>query len=92
MFSRLKHALFILLQVLVVPAGQPLHRRQERYQMADGASRLAAHQLERIRILLLGHHAAARADWGFPRPGSAQRASADEAVNPPLQPHFNHKM
>ena len=34
-----EHRLFVLLQILVVAARQPLHRRQQRHQMADGAAR-----------------------------------------------------
>ena len=54
-----EHRLLVLLQILVVAGRQALHRHQQAGEVADRAAGLAAHQLERIGILLLRHHAAA---------------------------------
>ena len=56
---RVKDRLFVFLQILVVAARQPLHRREPAGKAADGAAALAARQLQRIRVFLLRHHAAA---------------------------------
>ena len=47
----------VLLQVLPVGQAQALHRREQREQIAIDAPRLAAHQFERVGVLLLRHHA-----------------------------------
>ena len=52
----------VLLQILVVPERQALHRRQPAGEQADGLAGLAAHELERIGILLLRHQARAGRD------------------------------
>ncbi len=52
----------VLLHVLVVSERQSLHRREQRREMAEHSSGLAAHQLHRVGILFLGHQAGAGGD------------------------------
>ena len=60
--------------------------------MTDRAPRLAAHELQRIRILLLGHHAAARAE----RIGQLEEsvfvaAQDDQVLGEPAQVDHRHR-
>ena len=51
-----EHAFLVLLQILVVGKRQPLDDREHRHEVADDASRLAAHEFGDVGILLLRHH------------------------------------
>ena len=56
---RVEQGLLVLLEVLVVGQGQALDHHQQALQVAEYPATLAPHQLRHIRVLLLGHQAAA---------------------------------
>ena len=58
--DRVEQVLLVLLQVLVVGQRQRVDHAVQRRQMADHARRLAAQQLGRVGVLLLGHDRGAR--------------------------------
>lgn len=57
-----EHGRLILLQILVVRRWQALERDEEAGAAAKYRARLAADELERVRILLLRHEGAPRAE------------------------------
>ena len=84
----IEHGLFVLLQIFVVAAGQPLHRRQPAGEPANRPAGLAAYELQRIGVFLLRHHAAA----GSRRVGQIEEAvflagEDDEVLGDPAQMH-----
>ena len=60
--GRVEHRLLVLLQVLLVAGGKPLQQDEQPHEVAVDAGRLAPHELERVRVLLLRHQARARGE------------------------------
>jgi hypothetical protein len=61
-------------------------------EMAERAPRLAAHELERIRVLLLRHHAAAGAERvGQLEEAMLVAAQDDEILGQPAEVHHRHR-
>ena len=59
--DRVEEGNFIFLQIAVIGKRQTFHNCQQRLQMAEYASGLAANQLGHVGIFFLRHHRAARA-------------------------------
>ena len=55
--DRVEGKLLVLLHILVVGEGQPLHRREHRHEVAIDSARLATGKLRDVRVLLLRHEA-----------------------------------
>ena len=86
-----EHAFLIFLQILVVGERQTLDDREHRHEVTDDASRLAAHKLGDIGILLLRHHGGACA-MGIVKldEGKLARAPKDDLFREPRQVHHKN--
>ena len=83
-----EHAFLVLLQILVVGKRQTLDDREHRHEVSDDASRLAAHKLGDVGILLLRHHGGACA-VGIVQldEGEFARAPEDDFLGEPREMH-----
>ena len=61
-FRRIDCPVLVFLKVLVVGKGKRLHGHQQRHQIADHATGLAANQLGKIGVLLLRHDGRTRGE------------------------------
>src|SRR6185369_15829262 len=77
--ERIKHRLLVFLHVFVVCERQSLQRCERRHQIAKHTPSLAAHELHRVRILLLRHQARTRRDriTELEKPELARRVKND---------------
>ena len=83
-----EHAFLVLLQILVVSKRQALDDREHRHEVADDASRLAAHEFGDVGILLLRHHRRACAVRVVKlNEGELARAPEDNLFREPRQMH-----